>query len=71
MPINVQMVLTPVMLMPLVSILMKVSSATVSPASKVTVTLVPISTNVLLVTMSAPLMPIVLMNSVLSNVNVN
>ena len=57
--------------MPLVSILMKVSSVTVSLVSKVMVTLAVISTNVLLETMSAPSMLIALMNLVLSNVNVN
>ena len=57
--------------MPLVSILMKVSSVTVLLVSKEMVTLAVISMNVLLETMSAPLMLIALMNLVLSNANVN
>ena len=69
--INVLMVLTLVTKMPLVSILMKVSSVTVSLVSKVMVTLAVISMNVLPVTMSAPSMLIALMNLVPSNVNVN
>ena len=69
--INVQMEHILVTKMPLVSILMKVSSVTVSLVSKVMVTLAVISTNVLLETMSAPSMLIALMNLVLSNVNVN
>jgi len=55
----------------LVSILMKVSSVTVLLVSKEMVTLAVISMNVLLETMSAPLMLIALMNLVLSNANVN
>ena len=57
--------------MPLVSILMKDFSVTVSLVSKAMVTHVPILTNVLPETMSAPSMLIALMNLVLSNANVN
>ena len=69
--INVLMVLIPVTLMPLVSILMKDFSVTVSLVSKAMVTHVPISMSVLPETTSAPLMLIALMNLVLSNANVN